>query len=258
MTEMPVDDAMLATVAELPPATRAAIAAHFTRRARSELRVGVAFAAMAERLAARGAPRVVVEGLAQSAEEEPRHAAICVQLATIYGGAPVPLPVGLEAPLPCFGEDDPDLEDALLVAGMCCVNETIATAWLGAGLEVATAPIAVAALRAHLADEIGHARIGWAYLASSHVSDATRRALSARLPALLAANLPGWERDDEDLPPEGVPAHGHLSAAASRAAIAAAVRDLVLPGFAHVGVDPAGAEGWLGYHGGPTTKGRPR
>ncbi len=183
MSALAVDAAALASVAELAPAIRAAIASHFVRRARSELRVGIAFAAMAERLAARRAPEVVIDALARSADEEPRHASMCVQLATIYGGAPVALPSDLEAPLPSFGEDDPELEDALLVAGMCCVNETIATAWIGAGLEVATAPLAVAALRAHLADEIGHAQVGWAYLASDHVSDATRRALADRLHA---------------------------------------------------------------------------
>jgi hypothetical protein len=46
------------------------------------------------------------------------------------------------------------------------------------------------------------------------------------------------------LPAEGVPPHGHLGAAASRVIVDEAVRDLVLPGFEHVGVDARAARAW--------------
>jgi len=77
------------------------------------------------------------------------------------------------------------------------------------------------------------------------VSDATRLALGPCLPKLIEANAPGWERDDVALPPEGVPSHGHLPNAVSRQIFIDAVRDLVLPGFAHVGVDIGPAQAWL-------------
>jgi hypothetical protein len=42
-----------------------------------------------------------------------------------------------------------------------------------------------------------------------------------------------------------VPSHGHLPVAVSRRVFIDAVADLVLPGFAHVGVDTGPAHAWL-------------
>lgn len=242
MHDVPFDDP---SIAALTADTRAALATHWSRRARSELQVGRAFAAMAPLFHAHGADAEVVERLARGAEQEERHARLCVSLAEAYGGVAVALPEIGDVPLPSFGGVDDELERALLVAGMCCINETIATAWLSAGLAVATAPIAIAANRTHLRDEIEHARLGWAHLASRRVSARTRAALATRLPKLLAANAPGWEADDAALPAAGLPSHGHLAATDSRAVVHEALRDLVLPGFAHVGVDTRAAEAWL-------------
>ena len=254
---VPFDDP---SIGRLARELRVAIAAHWTRRAQSEREVGGAFATMVPVVRARGASREVVLRLVRGVEEEARHAVLCEKLAAAYAGDPsegaADAPRDADAPrspvpLPRFGMADEDLETALLVAGMCCVNETIATAWLTAGLAVATAPIAVVANRIHLRYEIEHARLGWAHLASRAVSDETRAGLSACLPDLLEANAPGWEQDDPSLPPEGCPAHGHLSADASRDVVRDALRDLVVPGFAHVGVDPGPAETWLTRRYGP-------
>jgi hypothetical protein len=138
--------------------------------------------------------------------------------------------------LPRFDVGDEALETALVVAGQCCINETIATAWLSACVEASTSPLALAANRLHLSEEIDHARLGWAFLASGAVSSATRSALGVCLPRLLRANVPHWKEDDPFLPPEGVPGHGHLSAGASRTVAEEAVRDLVVPGFRYLGI----------------------
>lgn len=248
LLDVPFDDA---SIDALDSTTRTALASHWRRRAKSERQVGRAFAQMAPLLRAHGADAEVVKRLVQGAEQEERHAGLCVRLAEVYGGAPVSMPEVGAVPLPSFGEANEELEIALLVSGMCCINETIATAWLTAGLAVATAPIAIAANRIHLRDEIEHARLGWAHLASRRVSNATRAALASRLPRMLEANAPGWELDDASLPADGIPAHGHLPARDSRAVVQAAFADLVLPGFAHVGVDPRPAESWLARRKGP-------
>lgn len=229
---LPYDDPSVAT---LDDATRSAIAQHWTRRATAELEVGRAFAAMAARLDNRASP-AVIEMLASSTTEEVRHSAICVRLAETYAGTSIAAPQIDVVPLPDFGfESDHELEDALLVAGQCCINETIATAWLGACRAVATAPLALAAHRLHLQEEITHARIGWAHLALA--SARIRSRLASLLPALLAANLPRWEEADPYLPADGVDAHGLLGVERTRQIVRAAVRDLVLPGFEYVGVD---------------------
>jgi hypothetical protein len=246
--DLPFDDP---SVAALSSAQRAAIAGHWKHRARSELQVGRAFAAMVPVLRERRASSAVIDRLERGAEEEVRHSEICAQLAETYLGEAVVRPVIDSVPLPRFDVGDEELETALLVAGMCCVNETIATAWIGACLAAAQSPLAVMANRIHLHDEIEHARLGWAHLASDAVSDATRRALGPCLPRLLEANAPGWERDDLSLPAEGVPAHGHLAADVSRGVFVAAVADLILPGFDHVGVDTGPARAWLSMRTGP-------
>lgn len=237
----PFDDA---SIERLDGELRAAIAEHWRRRSKSERQVGGAFEAMAQRLQGRATP-LVLERLTLAAADEVRHAALCVQLAEAYAGKSIEAPhVGAVA-LPHFGVGDAELEDALLVAGVCCVNETIATAWLSACLAASDNPLAIMANRLHLKEEMDHARLGWAHLASHAVTPRTRDALAACLPRLLEANAPGWERDDELLPSEGVAGQGLLSASASRQVGADALRDLVIPGFAHVGVDPAPALAWL-------------
>ena len=125
---------------------------------------------------------------------------------------------------------------ALHVTGLCCVNETLATAYLAHCLAIATAPIAVAANRAHLREEIDHARLGWAHLASPALTPALREQLAECVPRLLAANVPLWEQPDAFLPPGGVPDHGLPSHQAACRVAQDAVAELVLPGFQHVGV----------------------
>jgi hypothetical protein len=229
--ELPFEDR---AVDALPDALREAIARHWQRRARSEARIGRAFALMVPRVRAVGAVAAVRELLARAADDEARHAGICLRLASHYAGRDIAALDDRDVRLPSFGCDDERLEVALLVAGTCCVNETLATAWIEAALAASTVPIAVAANRAHLREEIDHARIGWAHLAS--LDDGLRAAIGACIERLIAANLPLWEGPDEFLPDEGVPGHGLPSAAAARATIDRAIRELVLPGFAHVGV----------------------
>lgn len=244
------------SVAALSSAQRAAIAGHWKHRARSELQVGRAFTAMVPLLREHRASSAVLDRLERGAEEEVRHSEICARLAETYAGEAVARPKIDSVPLPRFDVGDEALEMALLVAGMCCVNETIATAWIGACLAAAETPLAEMANRIHLHDEIEHARVGWAHLASDAVSDATRRALGPCLPKLLEANAPGWERDDPSLPADGVPAHGHLAAAVSRRVFVDAIADLVLPGFAHVGVDIGPATAWLSQRAAPSDRHR--
>ncbi|EYF08627.1 hypothetical protein [Chondromyces apiculatus] len=241
-----LDEALLdlSAVDALPDTARRAIARHWARRVASESRVSCAFAQLAPWLRALSAEEVVVALVARAAEDERRHAAICKRLAEVYAGAPVEAPVVEDAALPSFGCADERLEVALHVAGLCCINETIATAWIGECLAGATVPLAVAANQAHLREEIDHARIGWAYLGGKSLPPGLREMLAERVVKLLRANVPQWEAADQYLPGEGLPAHGCPDEASSRRAVHAAVEGLVLPGFAHVGLDVRGAGAW--------------
>lgn len=231
-----------AAIEALPAATRAAMAAHWRRRARSERRIGRGFARIAPRLRDVGVAAGVVALCEGAAEEEARHADLCGALAGLYdAAAAAPEPVPDDA-LPAFGSGDPRIEAALLIVGTCCINETLATAYIAACLEAATVPCAVEANRVHLREEIGHGRIGWALLASNWVDAGLRAELSAWLPDMLAANLPLWLRADPWLPQDGVPGFGHPSRAAIGAAIERALAEVVVPGFAYVGLEVAGLD----------------
>ncbi|MBX3224117.1 MAG: hypothetical protein KF795_26615 [Labilithrix sp.] len=230
--ELPEDD----TLASLDPATRGAIALHWRHRAAAELGVAVAFEALLPRLRGASAADAVIALAVKAVDDERRHAELCVRLAARYLDAPVEAPAPRYEGLPDFGTGDEALEVALTTLGMCCINESIASEWIRSSWEVASSPTAIAANRFHLQDEIDHARLGWAHLASSAVGPGLRAALRAWAPKLIAVNVAEWKKPDPYLPPAGVPAHGHLSLADSAAAIDAAVRDVVLPGLAHLGL----------------------
>lgn len=242
MRSIPFDDP---SVHALSDAERSFIAAHWRRRAAAEARVGISFSKMAPRIAGAGGAAHVVAMLEASAEQEARHAGLCLRLAEAYGGAPQSTVDPGPCELPRFGVGDEVLEAHLLVVGTCAINETLATAWISACLDAATAPIAVAANRAHLREEIDHARLGWAHLASNAVDANHRAAIAELLPAMLEANAPQWEGEEPGMPEQGITAHGHLTAAATRAVLREAIADVVLPGFRHVGIDTRRASAWL-------------
>lgn len=216
---------------------RVRIVAHWKRRAASERRIGRGFAAIAPRLRAVGAPRVVVEGMTEAAAEESRHAELCVAMAARYAGCDPGEPIEPAFEMPDFRTGDERLELLFLVVGTCCINETLAVAYIRACMDAAEDPGAKAANRAHLREEIGHGRLGWALLGSRWVDDRLRTELSARLPRLLAANVPLWLREDPELGPLGMPRLGHPSAATIAAVIDDTVRNAVVPGLQRAGLD---------------------
>ncbi len=230
---LPDRDASLEALTEVE---RAALVRHWQRRAGSEQRIGLAFRQMVPLLRAVGATPIVLGLLELSAADELRHAEICIAMAERYAGAQVTLAERDSVALPSFGAADERLEAALLVAGTCCVNETLATVWLEQSLAASSTPLSVFANRAHLRDEIDHARLGWAHLASDALDADLREALAECIPRLLSANLPLWLEPDPFIPLAGIAGHGQPPHAEVERAIQHAVSELLLPGFAHVGL----------------------
>lgn len=224
---------------ELDDVTRARVVRHWERRAQSEYEVGRCFAALWPRMRDVGGHEAAVVRCREGADEETRHAELCLRLADAYRGAPGAVTFG-GATLPSFGCDEP-FEVVLLVASLSCINETLAIGWLSACLDHADTPLARAANRVHLREEIEHARFGWAHLASSAVSPDMKADLAAWLVPILDANVPRWHAPDPDLPASGVEGHGLLSQRDSVFAVDDTVKRVVIPGFAHVGVDVAAA-----------------
>lgn len=232
LLELPDDP----SVDALPDALRDAIGRHWALRAAAELGVARAFDALRPRLEDVGAVPVVLALADKAIDDERRHGELCARLAARYLGTPVDLPAPRFDGMPDFGTGDERLEVALTVLGSCCINESIASSWLRACFSASTSPLARAANKQHLADEIDHARLGWAHFASRAVTGDLRLRLRPFLARSIAINVAEWSEPDRFLPPEGVPAHGHLGREAHLRAIADAVDEVIVPGLAEVGL----------------------
>jgi hypothetical protein len=240
---LPWDDS---SVDRLELDQRAKIAAYWQQRAQAELKVARAFGELSAELSETGVVPEVVELLRVSIQNEHEHAELCWRLACRYADADLPQPVrpvGIDFPrLPGARAD---LRATLHAVGLCCINESIATVWLEHCLSHTSAPLARAATRLHLTDEVVHARAGWAHLASSALSKAQRAEISRWLLPMLRANVGQWlDRETVGMTAE-VPAHGLPPWSEHAGVVLAVVRGVILPGFAHVGLDAAEATRWV-------------
>ena len=225
----------------LAESDRATLAALWQSRAESESSVRSVFEKLVRELSTTGAHHEVIALAERAAADEARHADICVELASVYRGTRIEAPP-TTARLPDY-DVPPRLRTALHAVNLCCIGETIATAFVQACL----ADCASAELRElhgrHLADEVHHARVGWAHLASLSVDE--RAQIAAHLPELLRAQLTAWESAIAELPEHGLPGHGYPPRAALLATVHGAVRELVLAGFDYLAVDTTAARAWL-------------
>jgi hypothetical protein len=225
---------------------RADVAIYWSQRAHAELKVARAFEELSAGLAETGVAPEVAELLRVSIDNENQHAELCWQLACRYAGREVPEPLHPERiDFPRLPSAREELRPTLHALGLCCINESIATVWLEHCLSFTTAALPRAATRLHLTDEVAHARAGWAHLASAALSEAQRREISNWLVPMLQANVAQWlDRSTLGLPTE-LPEHGLPPWSAHRDLVVGAVRGVILPGFAYVGLDTRGARRWV-------------
>lgn len=244
--ELPQDP----SIDELPDAARAALADVWLRRAASERRVADAFVVVEGALTALGAGDELCDLARRAVDDEFRHAELSRVVASRYAGAELDAPPRLALTVPGHPGATESQCRVLHVVGHCCVNETIASAFLEVAFAGATAPLANAALRELLSDEIDHARIGWALLASVDV--ATRAVVARRLPSMAAATLRLWRTSPRGYH-EGslLAAHGVPSESAVEHAFGVAFRDLIVPGCEALELDVARLRAWVG-EGAPT------
>lgn len=225
--------------------TRQTIGRQWEERATAELRVASMFATIAREIFETGADPVVMKLVARAVSDEVRHAEICRLLAARYLDRDVAWPPPGPVPLPHHDRASDVLRPTLHIAAMCCINETLASAWLEACRADATAPLARAALRQLLTDDIDHARIGWAHLASSTVTREVRAQLAGWLPRLLEASMLPWLEGAGDPSHAGFPAQGVPSSATTREVVTSTIRDVVLVGFDQLGVETSSARAWM-------------
>ena len=224
---------------------RACLASLWQTRAVSESTVRVVFDQLVAELAATGAHADVIALARHAADDEDRHAAICAELAAAYRGGIAEVIGEPTQRLPDF-TPDVRLRAALHAITLCCISESLACAFVEACIDACDDAELRKIHTRHLADEVRHARIGWAHVAS--LSEAERAAVEPFLEDILRAQVVGWEARIATLPVDGMPGHGYPPRATLVDVIRGAVRELVLPGFAHVGIAATAARAWFDAH----------
>jgi hypothetical protein len=145
------------------------------------------FDAMAGQLAALGQAEDAASCRAFAAEERD-HGAACGAVVELAGGAAL-AEVELGRVLPVHADTTPRAAAVRNLLSIGCLSETVAVALIGAErLEMPEGPLREL-LTAIWADEIGHARFGWRYLARvlPTLDAAERDALVRYLPVALGA-----------------------------------------------------------------------
>ncbi|MEP6866125.1 MAG: ferritin-like domain-containing protein [Deltaproteobacteria bacterium] len=226
------------TVAALTDAERARLAGTWMRRSEAEYLAVSTFSVLAIDLVAAMAPADVISLCLRAGIDEVRHAEMCMRMVEIYSGERRLPPPGMSS-LP----DDPGrpklhqaLANTMLVS---CVSETYATTVLHATRDLTLDPTARAVLTAIYSDEVMHARLGWSYLRYSielggqGVIDAAAQMLPRALRGV--ANVVEAERPVGEVTP-AVRDHGLMTPAEERVIFASCVRDVLVPGFAALGI----------------------
>ena len=223
---------------------RATLVAVWHGRAATERRVADSFMLIASALRELNASPDLIALADRAIDDEYRHAEIGRVVASRYEGKELDYPPLLPFSAPAHAQASDELRHTLHVLGQCSFNETIASAFLEVCCEHATAPLAKAALRELLSDEIDHARIGWAQLAAS--SAEVRREVVPWLPSLAKANLRMWRETPRTYPTGDLfCAHGAPSEAIIQSALTMAFQQLIIPGFEHMGMPTAALHAWM-------------
>ena len=240
------------TASSLTDAERVLLADTWRRRSQAEFLAISTFAVLSMDLCAARAPADVLSLTHRAAIDEVRHAELCARLASIYSGRDELPPPGL-SDLP----DDPKrpkrdqaVANALLVS---CVAETVATVVLATVRQDVEDPVVDAVLEQLYADEVQHARLGWAYLAANvrDGGDRFREVAAEMIPIAVAgaANVVDKPKPEDPSSPR-LKAHGFVTPTEERELFAKTVKEVLAPGFEAQGipigglVDAYGAE-WV-------------
>lgn len=233
---------------ELSDAERAAVGAMWAFRARGEHETAAHYADLSRRLRAGGIAAATVERVVAAGADEVRHRDLCAEMAARlhhprleFEAAALPR----IAPHELVGRSRLAYE----MVALFCVTESINATLLLRSWQQAKDESTRAALRALLADEVEHSRIGWGYLACE--TD-WHSEIAARLPIMLAAATHEHGSDEPFLAATPAPAestalvaYGLLAQRALRAVFLEAMHDIVLPGLDLCGVATDEAQRWL-------------
>lgn len=232
---------------DLPEELRRGLAERWLSQAATELRVARSFALVHDALVAEGADGGLIAIASRAVDDEHRHTALCLELGKRFiGTSELRIPLLPFSPPTHEAAESDELRRALHVMGQCVFNETFASAYLSAALDGATDPLAKAALRELLSDEIDHARVGWAYVLT--LEPRLRAGVRDWLFPLAYCNLREWRTAIGSAPREEdgpLVAHGFPSRSAAETALVGVLRDLIVPSLREQGLRSPELERWV-------------
>jgi hypothetical protein len=237
---LPDDDPLILA---LPAAQRERVGAEWLRRAHVELTAATISAQIARGLLLDGATRDVQALASRAVADEVRHAWLCHAVAERYLGRAADPPRSRPVEEPAFGDCPPELNRLLGLVLHSCISETMAVVCLRSGVGLCRSPTARSATQHLLRDDVDHARLGWAHLASTYVSRDAKRHIERALPTLLRLGHESWVGEPRSS--ESDSAHGVLGRDGFGELTRSALTEIVLPGFDHVGVDARAGRDWL-------------
>ncbi len=170
------------------PADLTPYQALWTRTAFSEYASAAAFAEISSAMLAAGAPIDLIAAAGDFIVDEIVHAEAAARVATWLGGA-LALEVDLERLVRPATADDPLVRAATLVVRTSCVGEAMTVPILKLARRDAGSPIVAEVLRRIVADESGHAQLGWWFLdwAAPRLDDTARAELGRQAGIALRA-----------------------------------------------------------------------
>jgi hypothetical protein len=225
---------------------RSAAARVWRYRNRMELEAAARFRKLAANLTSFGASEAVIAMAQRAASDELVHAERCRDLVHHFGGSlgsSEPVQVSPVAPR-TLAERDQLLYE---VVALSCVTETLSTALLGVLVERARDSLTRSVLRSILRDEIGHSRLGWAFLAAEHARGA-RDCVGEWLPAMLSSTVSDELFSDADGANDferTLAGFGSLEQTERRRVVQKTLTAVIFPGLDRFGIDTRSGRAWL-------------
>lgn len=239
---LPADDP---SIRALSDSERERLSETWIFRAAMERRVADSFEIIRDALARRRAHPDLVALATRAIDDEYRHTELSRVVASRFAGRELPTPARLLLEPPVHKGASAELRDALFVVGQCVLNETTASAFLETCHDLAEGPLARAALRELLSDEIEHGRMGWTFLAS--LDAGTRARVGRWMLPMAFLNLRLWKAESpyDARHTDALTRHGAPPAAVLHAALVDALASLIVPGLRQLDIATDALEAWL-------------
>lgn len=230
--------------ADLRDGERRVIADMWAFRARSENQAAARFVRLHQRLEAAALHPALTRIAAEAIEQERRHRTRCADLALRFGHPPLDAEL-VEGRVPEVAPHG--LCDARRltweVVAFCCLTESINAALLTHSYALATDSDSKAAIREILADEVQHARLGWAFLSLTE----DKAWLAPMLPRMLDATVPEELLDPRirDTPSPALQGYGVFPRSDLSKLLVDTIEGVIRPGLDSLGVDSQGVVEWM-------------